>query len=133
MATIGSFNALNGLFLFLRNKYVEKISYQKHGCQRPKRAFLISTVLSQEPHKHWLCRLFFACNYLNILKQTVLRPFSGMFTVRSYFSLSLGVFFTDINYIYLSFMQIHDYFYFNYIIYSDLLIFCCQNVAMLFM
>ena len=31
----------------------------------------------------------------------------------------------------LSFMQIHALFYFNYIIYSGLLIFCCQNVATL--
>ena len=41
----------------------------------------------------------------------------------------LGVFFVVINYISLSFMQIHTVFYFNYIIYSVLLIFCCQNVA----
>ena len=41
----------------------------------------------------------------------------------------LGVFFVVINYISLSFMQIHTVFYFNYIIYSGLLIFCCQNVA----
>ena len=40
-----------------------------------------------------------------------------------------GVFFFVLNYIYLSFMQIHACFYFNYIIYSGLLIFCCQNVA----
>ena len=43
--------------------------------------------------------------------------------------LKLGVFFVVINYISLSFMQIHTVFYFNYIIYSGLLIFCCQNVA----
>ena len=41
----------------------------------------------------------------------------------------LGVFFVALNYICLSFMQIHAIFYFNYIIYSGLLIFCCQNVA----
>lgn len=45
------------------------------------------------------------------------------------FSLKFGVFFVDINYIYLSFMQIHAAFYFNYIIYFALLIFCCQDVA----
>ncbi len=43
--------------------------------------------------------------------------------------LYIGVFFTIINYIYLSFMQIHTHFYFNYIIYYGLLIFCCQNVT----
>ena len=41
----------------------------------------------------------------------------------------LGVFFVVLNYICLSFMQIHACFYFNYIIYYGLLIFCCQNVA----
>ena len=43
--------------------------------------------------------------------------------------LKLGVFFVIINYIYLSFVQIHAILYFNYINYSGLLIFCCQNVA----
>ena len=43
------------------------------------------------------------------------------------FSLKFGVFFVDINYIYLSFMQIHTIFYFNYIIYSGLLIFCLKG------
>ncbi len=43
--------------------------------------------------------------------------------------LELGVFFVAINCICLSFMQIHACFYFNYIIYYDLPIFCCQNVA----
>ena len=38
----------------------------------------------------------------------------------------------SINYICLVYMQIHALFYFNYIIYSGLLIFCCQNVAKLF-
>ncbi len=41
----------------------------------------------------------------------------------------LGVFFVAINCICLSFVQIHALFYFNYIIYYGLLIFCCQNVA----
>ena len=41
----------------------------------------------------------------------------------------LGVSFATLNYIYLSFMQIHAAFYFNYINYSGLLIFRCQNVA----
>ena len=41
----------------------------------------------------------------------------------------LGVSFVALNYINLSLMQIHTVFYFNYIIYSGLLVFCCQNVA----
>ena len=43
--------------------------------------------------------------------------------------LELGVSPDIINYFCLSFMQIPAAFYFNYIIYSGLLIFCCQNVA----
>ena len=43
--------------------------------------------------------------------------------------LPFGVFFVALNYISLGFIQIHTVFYFNYIIYSGLLIFCCQNVA----
>lgn len=43
--------------------------------------------------------------------------------------LKLGVFFVVLNCICLSFMQIHAVLYFNYIIYSGLLIFCCQYVA----
>ena len=43
--------------------------------------------------------------------------------------LELGVSFVALNYINLSLMQIHTVFYFNYIIYSGLLVFCCQNVA----
>ena len=39
------------------------------------------------------------------------------------------MFFVIINCICLIFMLIHAVFYFNYIIYSGLLIFCCQNVA----
>ena len=41
----------------------------------------------------------------------------------------LGVSFTMLNYFCLIYMQIHAYFYINYIIYNGLLIFCCQNVA----
>ena len=44
-------------------------------------------------------------------------------------SLELGVFFVVINYFCLSLYKILTYFNFNYIIYSGLLIFCCQNVA----
>ena len=47
----------------------------------------------------------------------------------SIFLFELGVFFVVLNYIGLSFIQIHTVFYFNYIIYSGLLVFCCQNVA----
>ena len=56
-----------------------------------------------KPHKYWL---------------------PAVFTL-----FELGVFFVVINFIYLSFMQIHAHFYINYIIYYGLLIFCCQNVA----
>ena len=45
----------------------------------------------------------------------------------------LGVSFATLNYICLSFMRIHAAFYFNYINYSGLLIFCCQNVATMFL
>ena len=53
------------------------ISTKQHGklkrsenlwCQRPKRAFFISTVPSETPHKHWLPSLIFAGICLNILK-----------------------------------------------------------------
>lgn len=44
----------------------------------------------------------------------------------------LSVFFVVLNCICLYFIQFHATFYFNYINYSDLLIFCCQNVATLF-
>ena len=41
----------------------------------------------------------------------------------------LGVFFSIINCIYLSFVWVHADIYFNYIRYFGLLIFCCQNVV----
>ena len=41
----------------------------------------------------------------------------------------LGVFIVALKYICLSFATITPDFYFNYIDYFDLLIFCCQNVA----
>jgi len=44
-------------------------------------------------------------------------------------SFELGVFFVVVNFICLSFMYIHAFFYIKYIIYNGLLIFCCQNVA----
>lgn len=43
--------------------------------------------------------------------------------------LELNVFFVFINCIYLISVQIHALFYFNQTIYSGLLIFCCQNIA----
>ena len=54
----------------------------------------------------------------------ILSAFPGFYPL-----LELGVFFVALNCICLSFIQIHTYFYFNYIIYNGLLIFCCQNVA----
>ena len=54
-------------------------------CQRPKRAFFISTVPSETPHKHWLSSPVFAGIYLNILIITVFRKFFGIFTLCSYF------------------------------------------------
>ena len=58
-------------------------------CQRPKRAFFISTVPSETPHKYWLPSLIFAGICLKILKQKDFRLFFGMFIVCSYFRLSL--------------------------------------------
>ena len=46
-----------------------------------------------------------------------------------FYLFELGVSFIVINYICLGSMRIHTAFYFNYIIYFALLIFCCQNVA----
>ncbi len=76
-------NALNGLFSFLpaRQKKYMKVGIM---CQRPERAFFISTVPSQSPHKYWLCRLIFAGIYLKILKSSIFGSFSGMFTICSY-------------------------------------------------
>ena len=68
--------------------------------------------------------------------QSVLKPHNKSPETRintgfpsSIFLLELGVSFVVLNYICLSFMQIHAAFYFNYINHSGLLIFCCQNVA----
>ena len=65
-------------------------------CQRPKRAFLISTVPSETPHKHWLSSLIFAGICLNILKHRGFRPFFGMFTVFSYFHAISSTIYMDI-------------------------------------
>ena len=64
--------------------------------QRPKRAFLISTVPSETPHKHWLSSLIFAGICLNILKHRGFRPFFGMFTVCSYFHAISSTIYMDI-------------------------------------
>ena len=82
------YDALNGLFLFLPLTVLVNI-HEGIVCQRPKRAFLISTVPSETPHKHWLSSLIFAGIYLKILKQKDFRLFFGMFIVCSYFRLSL--------------------------------------------
>ena len=42
--------------------------WAERKCQRPKRAFFISTVPSETPHKYWLSSLIFAGICLNILK-----------------------------------------------------------------
>ena len=113
-------NALNGLFLFLQgnteNTLYENFLCQRPKraflistynelakqalncimCQRPKRAFLISTVPSETPHKHWLSSLIFAGICLNILKYRGFRPFFGMFTVCSYFHAISSTIYMDI-------------------------------------
>ena len=61
-------------------------------CQRPKRAFLISTVPSETPHKYWLPSLIFAGICLNLLITTVFQEFFGMFTICSYFSYVIDLF-----------------------------------------
>ena len=61
-------------------------------CQRPKRAFLISTVPSETPHKYWLPSLIFAGICLNLLITTVFQEFFGMFTLCSYFSYVIDLF-----------------------------------------
>ena len=56
-----------GKLLTLRNSNIYLV------CQRPQRAFFISTVPSQPPHKCWLFRLIFASICLNILKVSSFR------------------------------------------------------------
>ena len=64
-----------------------------------------------------------------LLSNRTLMPLLFMRFLRFFCIFKLGVSFAIINYICLSFIQIHAIFYFNYIIYSDLLIFCYQNAA----
>ena len=54
-------------------------------CQRPTRAFLIFTVLSQTPYKQRLPSLIFVSIYLTILITSLLHHFFGIFIVCSYF------------------------------------------------
>ena len=64
---------------------------QKYGysmawlCQCPRRAFLISTVPSGNPHKYGAPRLIFACICPNILKTTVFQDIFVLFIICSYF------------------------------------------------
>ena len=66
-------------------------------CQCPKRAYLISTVPSGNPYKHWLSRLIFAGICQNILITSVFHPFLVLFTICSYLSL-LPLLFDQKNY-----------------------------------
>ena len=68
---VGGVNALNGLFPFLLEKVTKIMDENGAVCQRPKRAFSISTVPSKTPHKHWLSSPVFAGICLNILIITV--------------------------------------------------------------
>ena len=83
-------NALNGLLSFLQISDEEMMKRYKLRCQRPKRAFIISTVPAENPHKHWLCGLIFAGICLNILILKLFQPFFGMFTICSYFPMHLA-------------------------------------------
>ncbi len=69
------------------------------------------------------------CNQNTILKGKSLKTLENKGFEALLQLFEFGVSLVVINYISLSFVQIHTIFYFNYIIYSGLLIFCCQNVA----
>ena len=69
------------------------------------------------------------CNQNAILKGKSLKTLENKGFEALLQLFKLGVSLVVINCICLSFMQIHTDFYFDYIIYSGLLIFCCQNVA----
>ena len=56
-------------------------------CQRPERAYFISTVPSKTPWKHWLSSLIFAGICQTILKTAVFCWFFGMFIICSYLEL----------------------------------------------
>ena len=59
------------------------------GVNALKRAYCISTVRSGKPHKYWLWEAIFACNSQNILKINIFWPKNGLFTLCSYFHVSL--------------------------------------------
>lgn len=91
----------------------------------------------EEKSKKNILSVCFSCFFIFLnCTQTVLIRYSKSPGTRinagfpsSIFLFKFGVSFVNLNYICLSFIQIHTAFYFNYINYSDLLIFCCQNVA----
>ncbi len=70
-----------------------------------------------------------AANDFSIFCFCPFKSFSFSYKLNPISSLELGVFFVVANYICLSFVQIHAVFHFNYINYSGLLIFCCQNIT----
>ena len=77
-------NALGGLFSFLLR--IANGCYENRiECQCPRRAFLISTVPSGNPHKYGAPRLIFACICPNILKTTVFQDIFVLFIICSYF------------------------------------------------
>ena len=77
--TAQCFNALNGLLSFLRYPLRTRINTGFAGSFL--QVFVFSTVPSQNPHKHWLCRLIFAGICLKILKSS----FFAHFLARSQF------------------------------------------------
>ena len=87
------------------------------SCKKRSRARRISLKFI------WLCFMFFMFFFT--------RTLGWVLVGREHLLFKLGVSLVVINCICLSFMQIHTDFYFDYIIYSGLLIFCCQNVATL--
>ena len=88
-------NALSGLFSFLHcNENFTGL--RLNMCQCPKRAFLISTVPSGNPCKHWLSSLIFAGICQTILKTVVFLQFFGLFIICSYFSVLISSFHTPI-------------------------------------
>ena len=79
-------NALNGLTSFLHGRLADFL-LSISVCQRPERAYFISTVPSKTPWKHWLSSLIFAGICQTILKTAVFCWFFGMFIICSYLEL----------------------------------------------
>ena len=92
-----------------RSKYIPKINEKNFHTK----------VLTSTCH-------FRANRHKAIPETPILSVFPGFYPL-----LELSVSLATLNCFCLSFMQIHASFYFNYIIYYGLLIFCCQNVAKL--